>query len=244
LEHVQAKKFVSRRTLPSKFIVFRTRGKIFNPQDCHLVFNSNEIGQPEDPERIYEIERIYNDGPTKSSKLLGVLFDEYLSFDAHITTKEGLFCLFGIFVPISRHTPPPPPPPTCYTKFIVFRTRGKIINPQDCHLVFNSNEIGQPEDPERIYEIERIYNDGPTKSFKLLGVLFDEYLSFDAHITTKEGLFCLFGIFVPISRHTPPPPHPQTHRVTSQSKQTSGGQSRYFRPPPTPSPLHENPAYL
>jgi len=62
------------------------------------------------------------------------------------------------------------------TKFIVFRTRGKIINPQDCHLVFNSNEIGQPEDPERIYEIERIYNDGPTKSFKLLGVLFDEYL--------------------------------------------------------------------
>ena len=101
---------MSRRTLPSKFIVFRTRGKIFNPQDCHLVFNSNEIGQPEDPERIYEIERIYNDGPTKSSKLLGVLFDEYLSFDAHITTKEGLFCLFGIFVPISRHTPPPPIP--------------------------------------------------------------------------------------------------------------------------------------
>ncbi len=41
-----------------------------------------------------------------------------------------------------------------------------------------------------------------------------------------------------------PPPHPQTHRVTSQSKQTSGGQSRYFRPPPTPSPLHENPAYF
>ena len=124
---------------------------------------------------------------------------------------------------------------TLPSKFIVFRTRGKIINPQDCHLVFNSNEIGQPEDPERIYEIERIYNDGPTKSSKLLGVLFDEYLSFDAHITTKEGLFCLFGIFVPISRHTPPP-HPQTHRVTSQSKQTSGGQSRYFRPPPPPPP--------
>ena len=39
------------------------------------------------------------------------------------------------------------------TKFIVFRTRGKIINPLDCHLVFNSNEIGQPEDPALIYDI-------------------------------------------------------------------------------------------
>jgi len=82
------------------------------------------------------------------------------------------------------------------TKFIVFRTRGKIINPQDCHLVFNSNEIGQPDDPERIYVIERIFNDGPTKSFKLLGVLFDEYLSFDAHITNlcskiSKSLFCI-----------------------------------------------------
>jgi hypothetical protein len=82
------------------------------------------------------------------------------------------------------------------TKFIVFRTRGKIINPQDCHLVFNDNEIGQPEDPTRIYDIERIHNDGSTKSFKLLGVLFDEYLSFDAHITylcskISKSLFCI-----------------------------------------------------
>ncbi len=29
------------------------------------------------------------------------------------------------------------------TKFMVFRTRGKIIDPQDCHLVYNSNEIGK-----------------------------------------------------------------------------------------------------
>jgi hypothetical protein len=82
------------------------------------------------------------------------------------------------------------------TKFIVFRTRGKIINPQDCHLVFNDNKIGQPEDPSRIYDIERIHNDGSTKSFKLLGVLFDEYLSFDAHITylcskISKSLFCI-----------------------------------------------------
>jgi hypothetical protein len=82
------------------------------------------------------------------------------------------------------------------TKFIIFRTRGKIINPEDCHLVFNNNEIGQPEDPSLIHEIERIHNDGPTKSFKLLGILFDEYLSFDAHIThlcakISKSLFCI-----------------------------------------------------
>ena len=78
----------------------------------------------------------------------------------------------------------------------MFRTRGKIINPLDCHLVFNNNEIGQPEDLAFIYDIERIYNDGPTKSFKLLGVLFDEYLSFDAHISSlcskiSKFLFCI-----------------------------------------------------
>ncbi len=53
------------------------------------------------------------------------------------------------------------------TKFIIFRTRGKLINPHDCCLVFNNNEIGKPDDPSMIHEIERIHNDGPTKSFKL-----------------------------------------------------------------------------
>jgi hypothetical protein len=33
------------------------------------------------------------------------------------------------------------------TKFIVFRTRGKAVNPNDCALLFNSNEPGQPIDP-------------------------------------------------------------------------------------------------
>ncbi len=71
-----------------------------------------------------------------------------------------------------------------------------IIYACGTYLVFNNNEIGQPEDPSLIHEIERIHNYGPTKSFKLLGVLFDEYLSFDAHIThlcTKisKSLFCI-----------------------------------------------------
>jgi hypothetical protein len=82
------------------------------------------------------------------------------------------------------------------TNFIIFRTRGKNINPRDCRLVFNSNEIGKTEDPNLVYEIERIYNEGQTKSFKLLGVLLDEYLSFDEHnnsLCTKisKSLFCI-----------------------------------------------------
>jgi len=44
---------------------------------------------------------------------------------------------------------------TAKTNFIIFRTRGKPINPVECRLVFNSNEIGKPEDPSLIYEIEQ-----------------------------------------------------------------------------------------
>ena len=85
---------------------------------------------------------------------------------------------------------------TVKTKYIVFRTRGKVINNAECNLLFNSNEIGQPDDPALIFPIERIYNEGVTKNFKLLGVLFDEYLSFDDHITglckkISKSLFCI-----------------------------------------------------
>jgi hypothetical protein len=85
---------------------------------------------------------------------------------------------------------------TSKTKFIVFRTRGKRVDPADCNLVFNNNEIGQPEMQNLIYPITRIHNDGTENSFKLLGVFFDEYLSFEAHINNlctkiSKSLFCM-----------------------------------------------------
>jgi len=82
------------------------------------------------------------------------------------------------------------------TKFIIFRTHGKRIDPMDCQLFYNMNEIGHPVDPALISPIERIHNEGSTTCFKLLGVLFDEYLSFDQHINqlcskVAKSLFCI-----------------------------------------------------
>ena len=85
---------------------------------------------------------------------------------------------------------------TAKTKFIVFRTRGKRIDPDDCQLVFNSNEIGSVENPNLIVPILRVHEQGVEKSFKLLGIHFDEYLSFDAHVSSvcakiSKSLYCL-----------------------------------------------------
>jgi hypothetical protein len=74
---------------------------------------------------------------------------------------------------------------------MIFRTRGKPINEDECCLVYNSTEIGILVSP-----IERVHNNGVEKSFKLLGVYFDEYLSFAAHVNhlcvkLSKSLYCL-----------------------------------------------------
>jgi len=72
---------------------------------------------------------------------------------------------------------------TSKTKFILFRTHGKNVDENICKIFYNNNEIGSPIDQNLIFPIERIQNSGPTKTFKLLGILLDEYLSFDSHIS-------------------------------------------------------------
>jgi hypothetical protein len=66
---------------------------------------------------------------------------------------------------------------------MIFRTRGKFIDENDCNLVYNSTEIGLETDPMLVSPIERVHNNGNEKSFKLLGVFFDEYPSFDNHVS-------------------------------------------------------------
>jgi hypothetical protein len=85
---------------------------------------------------------------------------------------------------------------TSKTKYIIFRTQGKFINNAECNLVYNNNVPGQPFDPSLISPIDRIHNEGPETSFKLLGVLIDEYLSFSDHISSvcakiSKSLFCI-----------------------------------------------------
>ena len=65
------------------------------------------------------------------------------------------------------------------TKFILFCTKGKIVDDNVCKVFFYNNEIGKPEDQNLIFPIERIHNAGATKNFKLLGILLDE----DFHIS-------------------------------------------------------------
>jgi hypothetical protein len=71
---------------------------------------------------------------------------------------------------------------TSKTKFILFRTQGKQVDENICKISYNNNEIGKPIDQNLIFNIERIHNGGITKNFKLLGIMLDEYLSFDSHI--------------------------------------------------------------
>ena len=75
------------------------------------------------------------------------------------------------------------------TKYIIFRPKGtKIDIDLDTHgVVYNSNEIGMPDDPNNIFKLGRIYNDNPDnseRSYKFLGIYLDEYLSYDTHCNT------------------------------------------------------------
>ena len=73
---------------------------------------------------------------------------------------------------------------TSKTKFIIFHTKGKKINLDGNTLVYNDNPVNSPQNPQKIFPIERIHSLHPDKkyrSFKLLGVLLDEHLNLNAN---------------------------------------------------------------
>jgi hypothetical protein len=74
---------------------------------------------------------------------------------------------------------------TSKTKFIIFHSKGKKIDLGEKIVVFNNNEPGKPVDHALITPLERISNNNQSeqgRSYKLLGVLFDENLSFNYHV--------------------------------------------------------------
>ena len=66
-------------------------------------------------------------------------------------------------------------------------------------MFFNVNEIGKPEEPTNIFPLERVFNEAKkeeNRSYKLLGVYFDEFLSFDKHTNyicakLSKSIFCI-----------------------------------------------------
>jgi hypothetical protein len=73
------------------------------------------------------------------------------------------------------------------TNYMIFHTRGKKVDLNNSHVVFNSNDADNPNaDPNLIQNVERIHDnhvDPKFQSFKLLGVYLDEHLSLNSHIT-------------------------------------------------------------
>jgi hypothetical protein len=85
------------------------------------------------------------------------------------------------------------------TKYIIFRTPGKKIPANLSPITINSNMIDEVQNPDKIQEITRVFNDAANiddRFYKLLGVYFDEYLNFDKHIDVlcaklTRANFCL-----------------------------------------------------
>jgi len=85
------------------------------------------------------------------------------------------------------------------TKYIIFRTKGKTIEANTPEVIFNENEPDCPFNPNFVTTLERVHDNNPNidcRSYKLLGILLDEHLSFDYHVNqlTKKlskSLFCI-----------------------------------------------------
>ena len=85
------------------------------------------------------------------------------------------------------------------TKFIIFHTKGKKVDYEENSIVYNANEIGKTTNPNLITPLERIHDLHPEKegrAYKLLGVHFDETLSFQFHANflhnkLSKALFCI-----------------------------------------------------
>ncbi len=75
---------------------------------------------------------------------------------------------------------------TAKTKYIIFHTKGKKIETQGKVLIYDDNYDSLNPDPALVTPLERIHNKNPdinSQTYKLLGIYFDENLTFNYHIT-------------------------------------------------------------
>jgi hypothetical protein len=85
------------------------------------------------------------------------------------------------------------------TKFIIFHSKGKKLPAVIPDVVIDENENGLPHDQNNITVLERLHNKherADSRSYKLLGIYFDEHLTFDFHINhlsskLTKSLYCI-----------------------------------------------------
>jgi hypothetical protein len=72
------------------------------------------------------------------------------------------------------------------TKFMIFRTKNRNYNVNDVNIFINFNAV---ERPELVIKLNRVANDcdPSNQTYKILGVLFDEYLSFNHHTSYVQS---------------------------------------------------------
>jgi Reverse transcriptase (RNA-dependent DNA polymerase) len=75
------------------------------------------------------------------------------------------------------------------TKYMIFRTRNRNVNLNGKDIFMNFNKPNAVERPELKIKLIRVHNDGDisNQTYKLHGVLFDEYLSFNQHIVQVQN---------------------------------------------------------
>jgi hypothetical protein len=79
---------------------------------------------------------------------------------------------------------------TSKTKFIIFRTRGKLIDNNNVSIVFNDNAPNTAENPDLIFPLARVYDNNPNsnnRTYKLLGIQLDEHLNLNQHVSQICG---------------------------------------------------------
>ena len=74
---------------------------------------------------------------------------------------------------------------TSKTKYIIFHTKGKSTETNGKVLIYDDNDNDLNPNPALITPLERIHSNHPdtnSRSYKLLGILFDENLNFNYQI--------------------------------------------------------------
>jgi Reverse transcriptase (RNA-dependent DNA polymerase) len=75
------------------------------------------------------------------------------------------------------------------TKYMIFRTKNRNVNMNGKSIYLNFNDFGTRELPHLKIALTRVHNESISgnRTYKMLGVLFDEFLSFNQHLSYMQS---------------------------------------------------------